>query len=85
MARRLFWLALIVGAVLVPLVVVVRLLPTPQSGLQGTWIAGGMRLTFRGDLAIMEREGESPVRTYFRLYPQASPPHIILFEADSPP
>jgi hypothetical protein len=36
-------------------------------------------------LAVMDRESEPQVRTYFRLYPQASPPHIILFEADSPP
>jgi hypothetical protein len=84
MARRYCWLAVIVGTVLAASVVAVLVSAAPRSRLQGVWVGDGIRLTFQGHLAVMERESSSRQRTYFRLEPRASPPRITLFDADAP-
>ncbi|MBO0698089.1 MAG: hypothetical protein J2P46_06830 [Zavarzinella sp.] len=83
--KRRRWPVLAVGAGLVALAVAVLVWPTDRSRIQGTWVGGGTRLTFRGDLAVMEWDGSPRLsRTYFRLDPAASPTRIEVFDADAP-
>jgi uncharacterized protein (TIGR03067 family) len=84
MRRRRRWVvAAVVG--LVAVVVAVVLWPGDRDRLQGTWAGDGVRLSFDGDLAVLDGPayGE-PRRNYFRLDPWASPKRIVTCDADAP-
>ncbi|HKB00910.1 MAG TPA: hypothetical protein VKD90_01765 [Gemmataceae bacterium] len=84
MTRRRRW---VVAAVVVLLAVVIAIFlwPGDRNRLQGTWAADGVRLTFDGDVAVLDGPayGE-PRRSYFRLDPWASPKQIVTCDADAP-
>jgi hypothetical protein len=84
MKQRRRWLVLTVGVGLAAIAAVL-LWPTDRSRIQGTWVGGGIHLTFHGDLAVLEWDGlPRQSRTYFRLDSWASPPRIVVFDADAP-
>jgi len=85
MRRRIRWLLAVIIAAVAAVVLLGILWPDDKNRLKGTWAGNGVRLTFEGDLAVLDGPGYSrPVRTYFRLDPRASPKRIVLWDADDP-
>jgi uncharacterized protein (TIGR03067 family) len=81
--RRGLLYAAVVGLAVIALAAL--LWPGDATRLQGTWAGDGVRLTFDGELAILEGHAYSqPRRTYVRLDPWASPKRIVVCDADAP-
>jgi uncharacterized protein (TIGR03067 family) len=62
--------------------------PGDRDRLQGTWTGDDVRLTFDGDVTVLERLGgpdqPAPLPTYYRLDPSARPKRIVVWAGDGP-